>query len=51
MASRLISSDAGPITGDLLEDVKYFKQFEALKSENQESEKSSVQKITVSTLV
>ena len=46
MASRLIASNAGPITGDLLEDSKYFKQFEALKSEN--SQKSSVQKITVS---
>ena len=46
MASRLIASDARPITGDLLEDSKYFKQFEALKSEN--SQKSSVQKITVS---
>ena len=49
MASRLIASDAGPITGDLLEDSKYFKQFEALKSEN--SQKSSVQKITVSQTV
>ena len=48
MASRLIASDAGEITGDLLEDAKYFKQFEALKSENQVSQKSSVQKITVS---
>ena len=49
MASRLIASDARPITGDLLEDSKYFKQFEALKSEN--SQKSSVQKITVSQTV
>ena len=40
MASRLIASDARPITGDLLEDSKYFKQFEALKSEN--SQKTSV---------